>query len=143
MFNGYPKFVERNKIDGSPFQSTIGAEIKYCRRINVWVFSHPHILVENECSWLWRSSETLDFDVMTTANTPWEAWVGELKPQAQVSMTCNECSALRDCSYHGSCNDNSVCICDEMHFGDTCAFTNPCPMLVTEKAQRIGELVCL
>ncbi len=29
--DGYPKFVERNKVDGTPYQEVIGAEIKYCK----------------------------------------------------------------------------------------------------------------
>jgi len=109
------------------------------------VFVHPSILLTspdgdreegNECSWLWRSPETDDFDLISTTTSPWIAWVGEIKPLAQVSMICNECVEKSDCSYHGSCIERT-CICDDLHFGENCEFEMPCQSLASEKAQEI------
>mmetsp|Transcript_37653 Transcript_37653/g.69184 ORF Transcript_37653/g.69184 Transcript_37653/m.69184 type:complete len:1210 (+) Transcript_37653:238-3867(+) len=142
LHNGYPKYIEQNKNDGTQFQSTVGAEIKYCSEIKSWVFMHPYILTspngeeENECSWLWRSSQTDDFDLISTTASAWDAWVGEVKPLAQVSMICNECTERSDCNYHGSCEERK-CVCDGLHFGDSCEFELPCRSLASEKAQQI------
>jgi len=107
--NGYPKFVEQNKNDGTSFGSEVtGAQIVYCSDIGAWVFNHPYILTssdgeeENECSWLWRSQETDDYELTSTSGSAWEAWVGRVKPLVFVSITCNECSETSDCNYHGT-----------------------------------------
>jgi len=42
--DGYPKFVERNKVDGSSYEEVIGAEIKYCKDEEAWVFAHRDIV---------------------------------------------------------------------------------------------------
>jgi len=41
--NGFPRFVEQNKVDGQPFQEVIPAEVIYCSDIGSWVFWHPNI----------------------------------------------------------------------------------------------------
>jgi hypothetical protein len=43
IVNGYPRFVEQNKVDGSPYKEIIPAEIIYCLDIKSWVFWHPNI----------------------------------------------------------------------------------------------------
>ena len=115
-----------------------GAELVYCSEIGSWIFRHEDIHPQNECFWLWRSPQTQDYDIVTAAEGPWEAWIGEVKPLAEVAITCNECSERSDCNYHGHCVD-SVCQCFETHFGDSCEFELPCPVLSTEKAQKFGE----
>ena len=107
--NGYPKFIEQNKNDGTSFGSEVtGAQIVYCSDIGAWVFNHPYILTssdgeeENECSWLWRSQETDDYELTSTSGSAWEAWVGKVKPLVFVSITCNECYETSDCNYHGT-----------------------------------------
>ena len=144
-FDGYPRYVEMNKNDGSPLGPSVeGAEILYCHEIGSWVFRHSNIWTspdgkeENECSWLWRSSSTEDFDILSTSDGAWEAWVGEVKPLVQVSITCNECSERPDCNYHGHCIDK-VCECEDTYFGDSCQFEKACPSLATEKASSYGK----
>lgn len=144
-FNGYPRFVEQNKNDGTSFgESVIPAEIIYCDSIGSWVLAHPRILTspdgerENECSWLWRSPKTEDYEITSASDSAWDVWVGEVKPLAFVSLSCNECLERSDCNYHGSCKD-SVCYCDDTHFGQSCQFEQPCPFLATEKAQRFSK----
>jgi len=41
--HGRPRYVERNKEDGSPFLETIPAEIIYCKDLEAWVFRHQNI----------------------------------------------------------------------------------------------------
>lgn len=41
--DGRPRYVERNKEDGSPFLETEPAEIIYCENLKAWVFRHPYI----------------------------------------------------------------------------------------------------
>lgn len=146
LHNGYPRYVEQSKINGTGFETTVGASIIYCDSINSWVFMHPYILTspdgeeENECSWLWKSPETQDFDIISTSGSDWESWIGEVK-SSQVSIVCNECMERSDCSYHGDCIEG-ICSCDETHFGDSCEFELPCPSLASEKAQTFdGEVV--
>lgn len=143
--DGYPRYVEQNKDEGTPFGSSVkGAQIIYCKDIGSWVFMHYDIMTsrheaeENECSWLWRSSQTQSYDIISTTEGPWEAWTGVVKPLAFVSITCNECSERSDCNYHGTCED-SVCVCDQNRYGDLCHFGSPCKSLATEKAQKFGK----
>ena len=147
--NGYPRYVEQNKYDGTAFgRSVVGAEMIYCNGIGSWVFRHPDILTsadgenENECSWLWKSARTDDYDILSTSEGAWEAWVGKVQPLVQISITCNECSEGSDCNYHGSCV-NSMCQCDESWYGYSCEFELPCPSLASEKARSFGTFECL
>ena len=124
-----------------------GAEMVYCDEIGSWVFRHPNILTsadgteeeENECSWLWRSAQTDDYDILSANDGSWDAWVGEVKPLVQISITSNICSERSDCNYFGECNKNGVCECDTKHFGDACEFEMPCPALASEKAHTLGK----
>ena len=38
-----PIFREQNKFDDTPFKSTVGAEIKYCKKERAWVFTHENL----------------------------------------------------------------------------------------------------
>jgi len=141
--DGYPKYVEQNKHDGQAFDdSSRGAVIMYCREMQMWVFMHPKILKspngeeENGCShsWLWRSPKTLEYDILSTTDGAWEAWIGEVQPLSQISITCNECSENADCGGRGDCKDRE-CECNESYYGDFCEMESPCGFLATEKAQ--------
>ena len=149
-YNGYPRYIEMNKNDGSAFSPTAqqGAEFVYCSEIGSWVFRHPNILTHppaedglsrqdgNECGWLWRSYKTDDYNILSTSEGAWSAWIGEVKPLVQVSITSLECWERSDCNYNGMCINN-VCVCDETHLGGACEFELPCPSLVSEKAHDI------
>jgi hypothetical protein len=137
---GYPKYVEQNKNDGSGFgpnSNVTGAEIRYCHDIGSWIFTHPKIIVQNECSWLWRSHQTEDFDILSTTYSSWEAWTGKVT-LSQVSIRCKECSEDSDCNYHGICEDK-MCQCDGEHYGISCEFSMPCKSLASEKAQSLDK----
>ena len=58
-----------------------------------------------------RSKETDAYDLMDVSSD-WEVWVGAIVPEAQMSITCNECRS--DAEYSGGgdmdCNLNGVCI---------------------------------
>ena len=43
LVNGFPRFVEQNKVDGYPYKEVIPAEIIYCADIGSWVLWHPNI----------------------------------------------------------------------------------------------------
>ena len=113
-----------------------------------WIFRHPNILTHppdedglspddgNECGWLWRSYKTDDYNLLSTSEGAWSAWIGEVKPLVQVSITSLECWERSDCNYNGMCINN-VCVCDETHLGGACEFELPCPSLVSEKAHDI------
>ena len=123
-----------------------GAEIVYCTDIGTWIFRHPNIITStngegNECSWLWKSAETDDYDILSTNDGVWEAWVGsngKVKPHVSFSVMSNECSERSDCNYHGTCVQN-LCHCDSGYFGEACQFDWPCETLATEKAHTLGE----
>ena len=58
-----------------------------------------------------RSKETDAYDLMDVSSD-WDVWVGAIVPEAQMSITCNECRS--DAEYSGGgdmdCNLNGVCI---------------------------------
>ena len=58
-----------------------------------------------------RSKETDAYDLME-ASSDWEVWVGTIVPDAQMSITCNECRSDAEESSSGDmeCNLNGVCI---------------------------------
>ena len=58
-----------------------------------------------------RSKETDAYDLME-ASSDWEVWVGTIVPDAQMSITCNECSSdtAEESSSDMDCNLNGVCI---------------------------------
>ena len=142
--DGYPRYVETSKNGGIPFgpSSRPGAELIYCHDIGSWVFMHQDILTspdgkdENECSWLWRSFQTDDYDILSTSEGAWEAWVGKVQPLVQISITSLECSEESDCNYHGSCV-NSMCVCNDSWIGFYCEHQLPCPSLASEKAHDV------
>ena len=41
--DGRPIYVERNKFNNEEFGNKVGAEIKYCKSLQAWIFSHQHI----------------------------------------------------------------------------------------------------
>jgi hypothetical protein len=161
LYGGYPRYVERSKnqigislnenADDTffgPDNSIPGAEIVYCQDVNSWVFRHPNITTSangeegNECQWLWKSSETDDYDILSTNEGVWHAWVGsngKVKPHVTFSVTSNECSERSDCNYHGQCTVQNHCKCDVGYFGEACQFDWPCDTLATEKAHTLDD----
>lgn len=148
LFDGYPRYRERNKNEGYPFNVTVGAEFVYCRDINSWVFRHEHItshehrkaslLEENEnaCSWLARSEETHEYDLPSVGN--WRVWTGKVE-RLEIDMSCNDCYHISDCNYHGQCLDKK-CICLDDHYGDHCQFDWPCQTLKSKVGTGCGVL---
>ena len=157
-YGGYPRYVERSKNQGAISlsndggilfgpDSMPGAEMVYCPDIERWIFRHPNITTSveggegNECSWLWKSAETDDYDILSTNDGVWEAWVGsngKVKPHVTFSVQSALCYERSDCNYHGKCVENH-CICDDGYFGEACQFDWPCETLATEKAHTLGK----
>jgi len=131
--NGYPRYTERNKNDGSPYElggKTTGAEFVYCPDIKSWVFRHENIRTsqqrdqKNECDWLARSPETEEYDLLSVAESEWSVWTGRVEPMS-FDIKCNECTETSDCNYHGDCKEAS-CECYDDYFGENCEFEWPC-----------------
>lgn len=40
---GRPVYIERNKFNNAPYISKVGAQVKYCRTLQAWVFTHENI----------------------------------------------------------------------------------------------------
>ena len=137
--DGYPKYVEVNKLDGSDFVDTVGAEFVYCNSLQSWVFRHPRIktslngIEENECSWLLRSPTTSSYNVADVASSgAWQVWKGMIDSSSGLSASCNGCLNEADCSYHGECV-NQQCQCSDGYYGQRCHLETPCTSLATEK----------
>jgi hypothetical protein len=165
--DGHPRYIEQDKLTGSPFVQRQGAVIRFCEEIQSWVFMHPDIKTSNECEWLFRSKEVdpdTDYDLIQTADDPWTAWVGEAAFDAEVKVKCTTCLESSHCSYKGDCKCLELlssskcnvlsftlffrnlgvagrCVCNLARVGHYCEFDRPCPMLATEKAEKIGELL--
>jgi len=167
LYDDYPRYIERNKNNGLPFKTTVGAEFVYCRQIHSWVFRHPYItshehsktsqleenevccliahfvcssnnfcfantiyIIQNACSWLARSGETHDYDLLSVSKDDWQVWTGKVQT-FELSIKCNDCFGYSDCNYHGTCNGDRRCECldsvstlDEHLFG----FTTTCSL---------------
>lgn len=104
--DSHPRYIEQDKLTGSPFVQRQGAVIRFCEEIQSWVFMHPDIKTSNECEWLFRSKEVdpdTDYDLIQTADDPWTAWVGEAAFDAEVKVKCTTCLESSHCSYKGDC----------------------------------------
>mmetsp|Transcript_18856 Transcript_18856/g.39215 ORF Transcript_18856/g.39215 Transcript_18856/m.39215 type:complete len:343 (+) Transcript_18856:110-1138(+) len=127
--DGYPKFVERNKVDGSSYEEVIGAEIKYCKDEEAWVFAHRDIVksgdsTNTDCSWLLRSPKTSEYNLVDVPKEDWIVWTGIVQQGNKISITCNECEEAADCNYHGACvNGKCECFEEEKYFGQHCEFS--------------------
>ena len=55
------------------------AQIKYCKSIRAWVFTHEYIHKsardDPDCPWLLRSEETDAYDIEEVQG-PWQVWEG-------------------------------------------------------------------
>mmetsp|Transcript_21224 Transcript_21224/g.42271 ORF Transcript_21224/g.42271 Transcript_21224/m.42271 type:complete len:529 (+) Transcript_21224:97-1683(+) len=152
--DGYPRFVERNKVDGSAFENVIGAEIKYCKKEEAWVFMHQDIgkrgdTADSDCSWLLRSPETAEYNLVDVDREDWSVWTGIIVQGNDVAITCNECEKEADCNYHGACvKGKCECYQDEQYFGQHCEFEYPCEVLVGElslflRQTKVCNLTCV
>ena len=109
-------------------------------RILIFLTKHPDIETLNKCSWLFRSYETTpetSYDIITAAHDPWIAWIGEVVWNSGVEIKCTSCALDSDCLYQGNCF-NDVCYCNKGRSGTYCEFEMACPMLATEKADKLG-----
>ena len=143
--NSYrPRYIERNKVNGSPFKEVTPAEIMYCQEIDSWVFRHVDIhdsnssshLNENNCNWLLKSHRTESFNLIELAEeSEWYMWSGRIVPEIDISIECNDCDeelGKEACNYHGNCR-NSKCTCDAGYYGHHCEFQRPCDEIRSEK----------
>ncbi|KAL7487697.1 hypothetical protein ACHAW6_013274 [Cyclotella cf. meneghiniana] len=112
--DGRPVYVERNKFNNAPYISKVGAQVKYCRTLQAWVFTHENIQKstsdKSECPWLLKAN-SLEYDLLDVPADSWSVWVGTIT-NADVSVSCNSCSDSVDCNLNGECLGGK-CECDK------------------------------
>ena len=97
--DGRPVYRELRKSEPEDFETIQGAEIRYCKEEQAWVFLHEDIMKtrtynpESTCPWLLRSPKTDAFDLMDVS-TNWEVWVGVISEASALSVSCNECQSV-------------------------------------------------
>eukprot|EP00970_Alexandrium_tamarense_P018121 scaffold13320_cov215-Alexandrium_tamarense.AAC.5 len=140
MHDRRPVYVEQNKFDHSAYETTIPAEIKYCKSEGAWVVTHSVISksrtddevsllvsiqcrstchrdtndlfrAKTDCPWILKSQPTSEFDLFEVPEN-WLIWIGTVSNSAQLSLTDNQCQDSIDCNYHGQCIDGS-CVCND------------------------------
>jgi len=142
--DGRPVYVEQNKFDGTEFSTKVPAQIKYCKSIRAWVFTHEYIQKskstrdDSACPWLLRSEETDVFDIEEVQG-PWQIWAGVIG-RTDVDIVCNECSEKADCNLNGVCKNDGKCECYNNEEGVT--FIGPhCEVRLKDDCRTIyGEL---
>eukprot|EP00554_Chaetoceros_debilis_P007097 CAMPEP_0194077014 /NCGR_PEP_ID=MMETSP0149-20130528/3707_1 /TAXON_ID=122233 /ORGANISM="Chaetoceros debilis, Strain MM31A-1" /LENGTH=684 /DNA_ID=CAMNT_0038757907 /DNA_START=64 /DNA_END=2118 /DNA_ORIENTATION=- len=122
--------------------------IKYCEQLESWVFSIKGVSKganANDCSWLVKSPET---EVLTLNHVPegdWQVWTGAIV-EGDVDITCVECKDTEradgqtfdvGCNYHGECNSDKTCTCEEGFAGTTCSMCSGCTRFKFE--DRVNE----
>eukprot|EP00804_Cyclotella_cryptica_P027652 CCRYP_010272-RA/>CCRYP_010272-RA protein AED:0.09 eAED:0.09 QI:844/1/1/1/0.75/0.77/9/300/469 len=111
--DGRPVYMEQNKFDNTPYTEKIGAEIKYCKELQAWVFTQENIRKstsdESECPWLLKAN-SLEYDLLDVPSDSWSVWIGTIN-SAEVSISCNSCNNNVDCNLNGECL-NGMCECD-------------------------------
>lgn len=51
---------------------------------------------QNECSWLARSQETIEHNLLSVATEEWFVWTGKVE-SLYLHVLCNQCWGLSDC----------------------------------------------
>eukprot|EP01082_Thalassiosira_pseudonana_P006650 g5768.t1.2.5e174189 g5768 g5768.t1 contig20:127292-129425(+) len=138
MHDRRPVYVEQNKFDHSAYETTIPAEIKYCKSEGAWVVTHSVISKsrtddETDCPWILKSQPTSEFDLFEVPEN-WLIWIGTVSNSAQLSLTDNQCQDSIDCNYHGQCIDGS-CVCNDgggevFYLGTHCEQAITCVALI-------------
>ena len=73
-------------------------------------FANTIYMIQNACSWLARSGETHDYDLLSVSKDDWQVWTGKVQT-FELSIKCNDCFGYSDCNYHGTCNEDRRCEC--------------------------------
>ena len=135
LHDGRPIYTEISKfVDGTPFTTTVGAQIKYCYSERAWVLAHDLIKKsdiedESDCPWLLRSQETTEYNLLNV-DGDWSIWTGNLQENGHFFAVDNECNGPADCNYHGVCNDGK-CECSEEagYYGIHCEHQKACRII--------------
>jgi len=147
-YNGYPRYTEQNKIDGSAFHDTIPAEIVYCKEEERWVFTHQDIVKSNrdiaksECAWLFRSAKTREYNLVDVPSDSWSGWTGVVLKAVDFSILCNMAERETSCNYHGSVSKDGLCECYDGYNGIHCEFEKPCTYMGEDYAVDVSARKC-
>jgi len=111
---------------------------KYCVSEEAWVFTIAGVSKganAMDCSWLLKSPETEATSLAYIVEEDWKVWTGAVD-EADIDITCVECedtkhfarSETKDvgCNFHGECNDDKVCQCEENFAGSRCSICAEC-----------------
>jgi hypothetical protein len=118
-----------------------GALLAYCHEQKRWTLSLPE---DDPCKWIAASEESVDFDILTTANSQWVVKTASNSvvvrgasnsvPLTQHFMACHECkyndNFCGEKGEKGECmKDEQRCKCSSGHYGLRCEYADPCRRL--------------
>lgn len=114
---------------------------KYCESEEAWVFTIAGVskgATVMDCKWLLKSPETEATSLAYIVEEDWKVWTGAVD-EADIDITCVECEDTKDittnetadvgCNFHGECNDQKECLCEENFAGDRCSICAGCELL--------------
>jgi len=113
------------------------AKLGYCHSERAWTLTYDENGDGSEldsCNWKAISDETVSYDIMKTATSPWFTKAEDIPMKYPLNdafhLTDTSCKFLGDavCNGRGVCKDDS-CVCNEGYFGLLCEFKEPCDTL--------------
>eukprot|EP00984_Skeletonema_dohrnii_P021179 scaffold10510_cov84-Skeletonema_dohrnii-CCMP3373.AAC.13 len=128
------KLVGRRSVYKSVYNNTEVVQdgealLAYCHAKKRWTLSLTEDNIIKPCTWLAASSESVDFDVLTTANSQWVVNTAQKRtvPLAQHFLACHDC--IDKLCGHRNCIDKGTCECDPGYYGLRCEYPEPCERL--------------
>ena len=127
---GRPVYYERGEASGRS-----SGKFFYCQAEEAWVFTIANITTDkdryDDCRWLFRSPTTNGYDLASESSEGWKVWTGRIQLAKDFRLAGAACSDDSDCNYHGSCESDGRCECEDGWAGKFCEFAdNPCEKLV-------------
>jgi len=69
----------KDKFDGTSFERTVPAKIKYCASEEAWVFMHDNIRkskdANEDCPWILQKFSN-DYNILDVQGDEWTVWAG-------------------------------------------------------------------
>ena len=127
---GRPVYYERGEASGRS-----SGKLFYCQAEEAWVFTITDIITDkdrhDDCRWLFRSPTTNGYDLASESSEGWKVWTGRIQLAKDFRLAGAACSDDSDCNYHGSCESDGHCECEDGWVGKFCGFEDtPCERLV-------------
>jgi len=112
--------------DGREFYLHESGHVKlaYSTKEGAWLFKWNEP-VDDEHSYLIKSSDTETYDVTSVSDNIWFANVDDdAKPMDWLSVSCNDCIESRCNPDYGTCQNNQ-CVCNDGRLGANCESESP------------------